>query len=93
MSKVIKASPANKIESISVNLSNHPVAFKEKVQELVECGMDRNEAEKYVRNTPIVLEIYYEKGLGLFAVESEALEGGADLVSPYSKKPIVVPDD
>ena len=93
MADIIKASPADKIESISVNLRHYPEAFKAKVQELVESGMDRNEAQKYVWNAPIVLEIYYEKGLGLFAVESEALEGGADLVSPYSKKPIVVPDD
>ena len=31
------------------------------------------------------MEIYYERGSGLFLVESEALENG-DIVSPYTKE-------
>ena len=47
----------------------------------------REEAEKWLSQTPIELEIYYEKGAGLFGVEAEALESASNTIcSPYSKE-------
>lgn len=81
-----------KEEVIEVRLSKEktPVAFENKVNELVEQGAfdTREEAEKWLSQTPIVLELYYEKGTGLFAVESEALECGT-VKSPYTGNELV----
>ena len=74
-------------ETISVLLTpgDFPLAYKEKVDELMEQGAfnTREEAERWVRTTPIELELYYEKHSGLFAVESESLECSG-IKSPYS---------
>ena len=58
-----------------------------KVDELIEQNQfkTREEAEAYVSGTPIELELYYEKGTGLFAVEAEAVESGT-IYSPYTKE-------
>jgi hypothetical protein len=62
----------------------YPVAFENKVQELMEeCKLTREEAEESVSKMEIELEIYYEKGYGLFAVESGAVDSGT-IYSPYS---------
>lgn len=85
----MKLNPSDAIESVSVRLSEDktPVAFRNKVQELVEAGMTESEARKFILETPFVLEIYYEKGYGLFAVESDTLEGCAESIcSPYSQE-------
>lgn len=63
-----------------------PIAFENKVQELmVECGYTREQAEESIPNMEIELEIYYEQGTGLFAVESGAVESGT-IYSPYTKE-------
>ena len=92
---VIQAHPNDDIEIISVPLWRYPKALENKVQEWLEEGNaeTREQAESYLRYTNIQLEVYYEKGQGMFCVESDALDGGADLVSPYTRKPIIVPDD
>ena len=43
----------------------------------------RDEAEQLVSDMEFELEIYYEKGTGLFAVESEAVES-CTIYSPYT---------
>ena len=61
-----------------------PIAYENKVKELMdECGMSRDEAENYIKDMKIGLEVYYEVGYGLFAVESDAVESGT-IYSPYS---------
>lgn len=76
-------------EVIEVRLSREktPKAFKEKLEELMEEGAfdTEKEAIEWIEKTTFVMEIYYEKGSGLFLVESEALENG-DIVSPYTKE-------
>lgn len=76
-------------EVIEVRLSREktPKAFKEKLEELMEEGAfdTEKEAIEWIEKTTFVMEIYYEKGSGLFSVESEALESG-DIVSPYTKE-------
>lgn len=88
----IKAYPINETETIEVRLDRNktPISFKHKVDELMEQGAfdTREDAEKWVEETPIVLEMIYEKHSGLFAVESESIESG--VFSPYSREEIEV---
>lgn len=78
-------------ECIDIYLTpeRYPIAFKNKVDELLEqgCFETREEAEADVRRYPIQLDLVYEKHSGLFAVESEALEL---CTSPYSGKEIEI---
>ena len=92
MENVIIANNAENYESIQIilNPERFPIAFKNKVEELMEQGAfdTKEEAEHWVKTTPIELELYYEKDSGLFAVESEAIESDS-VCSPYSGKDIV----
>ena len=70
--------------NVKLTKEKFPAAYENKVQELIEdCGVSREEAENLISGMEIELEIYYEKGPGLFAVESEAVECGT-IYSPYS---------
>ena len=73
------------IGKITLTKEKYPIAFNAKVEELLEEGVETNreEAERLVSGMEIELEIYYEKGTGLFAVESEAVESGT-IYSPYT---------
>lgn len=87
----MKKNTSENYESINVRLTKDrfPIAFNNKVEELLEekAFKTREEAEKWLTQTPIELEIYYEKGAGLFGVEAEALDNvGVDICSPYSKE-------
>lgn len=88
----IKINEPNHEEVIEVRLSREktPIAFKEKLDELMEEGAfnTENEAIEWIEKTPFVMEMYYEKGHGLFLVESEAIDS-CDLVSPYTKEELV----
>ena len=82
----LQLNSADSYEPVNVRLSKEttPIAFEQKVQELIEeCGMTREQAEQTVTDTVFELELYYQKGSGLFAVESEAVEAGI-IYSPYS---------
>ena len=74
-------------EVIAFRLSKEltPIAFNNKVEELLEEGAceTREEAEKYVSSMAFDMEIYYQKGCGLFAVEQGAVESGT-VYSPYT---------
>ena len=45
--------------------------------------MSREEAENAIKDMKIELEVYYEIGYGLFAIESDAV-GCGTIYSPYS---------
>ena len=69
--------------NVKLTKEKFPIAYENKVQELIEdCCVSREEAESIISNMEMELEIYYEKGYGLFAVESEAV--GCKIYSPYS---------
>lgn len=90
----VKANSEDNYESIMVNLTKKrfPIAFKAKVEELMEQGAFKKirEAEEWVENTPIELEIYYDKHSGLFGVEAEAIECDATAIcSPYTAEPML----
>lgn len=71
----IKANGHHEEETVEVRLDpvSHPKAYETKKKELVDSGMTEQEAEKALQ-VPFVMELYYSKDQGLFAVESEALE-------------------
>lgn len=85
----MKKNNAEKYESILVYLDENrtPLAFNEKLKELMECGAFDNEtdARNYILTNPIELELYYHKGFGLYGVESDAIEC-ADIYDPYDGK-------
>lgn len=71
-------------EIIMVRLTpeRFPIAYANKVKCLMLSGLSEEEAEKMAME-PIDLELYYEVGVGLMAVESGAVESGT-IYSPYS---------
>ncbi len=77
--------PAQEAETIDVLLSpnRHPIAFERKVRCMMTSGLTRPEAEAYVLVTPLQLEIFYDVGQGLFALESEAIES-ITVFNPYT---------
>ena len=75
----------NMVKGGAIRLRNYPIVFKAKCEELVEEGLakDMDEATKMAWDMEVELELYYEKGTGLFAVESGAVESGT-IYSPYT---------
>ena len=71
--------------TLKLTKEKFPKAFKAKVEELLEEGVcaTEEEAEKVIKSMDFELEIYYEKGTGLFAVESAAVDSGT-IYSPYT---------
>lgn len=73
-------------EIISVRLSpdETPIAYENRVRCLMLSGLSREEAEK-VALEPMDLELYYEIGAGLMAVDPAAVESGT-IWSPYTRE-------
>lgn len=93
----IKVNPADKYESIKIILdeNKYPIAHQMKLEELMEQGAFRSEAEakEWINTTPIDLELYYEKHSGLFGIEAEAVEDATDSIcSPYTKAEFYDPE-
>jgi hypothetical protein len=93
--RVLKLNNSDNFEPISavINEALCPILFNARVKELNELGMSIEEARKSVENSTIELELYYENGYGLMAVDSEAVSGGADIFSPYTKEQYEEEDD
>jgi hypothetical protein len=86
---------SSEVESIHVLLSEtkNPICFKNKLNELInQAGMTEQEARNFINTTEFELEVYYEEGQGLFAVESEAVES-TEIFSPYSKEQLDEADE
>lgn len=83
----LRLNSTEQCEPINIILDkvNTPIAYGNKIQELVEQGLfeDIESAEQYYPQIKIDCEIYYEKHSGLFAVESGAVESGI-IYSPYT---------
>jgi len=92
--EVIVAGDEETMESIEVSLTKErtPRAFENRVQCLMISGMSREDAEKAAYE-PIELELFYEIGYGLFAVDSMATESYGACHSPYTSKEIVPFED
>lgn len=81
-------------ESVKVWITkeHHPILWENKVKCLEDTCDSREEAEELAEqifSSPIELELLYEVGTGLFAIESDALACGAECFSPFSKARIV----
>lgn len=76
-------------EVIEIYLSPNktPIAYQRKLKELVEtAGMTEAEAHDHL-SIPFVLELFYDYGHGLFAVESEAVDA-TTIFSPYNGREV-----
>ena len=81
---MVKLNNSDDYESIKVKLTpiETPKVYGLRVQDLMIGGMSREEAEQKALE-PYELELYYELGVGLFAVDSEAVDSGT-IYSPYT---------
>lgn len=62
-----------------------PKVYAAKFEELVKrSGMTEDEARSYLLQAPIELELYYSPDCGCFAVETDAIDGGATIYDPYT---------
>lgn len=61
----------------------HPELFRRRVKCLTSSGLPQSEAEKFVASTPLKLELFYDIGLGGFAIDAEAV-GNTPLYNPYT---------
>lgn len=85
MSTPIKKYDTELIDSINVRITetSHPQVFKQKLVEMVKSGLSEADAKVWISQTEFELELYYSPDLGMFAVESEAVEN-ADIFDPYT---------
>lgn len=76
---------SNNVETVELYLDEyrHPIAFNNKLNELIKSGMMEDEARSFINSTPFELEVYYDPFRGLFLVESEACEY-TDIYNPYT---------
>ena len=70
--------------TVRLTKEQFPIAFEQKVQEMISCCPDlsREEIESLIPEMEIDLELYYQPGYGLFAIENEAI-GCGPIFSPY----------
>lgn len=79
---VIKDNVGEEIEVITTPTVN-PEMFRRRVKCLTLSGLSQEEAEKFVASTPLQLELFYDVGLGAFAIDAEAV-GNTPLYNPYT---------
>lgn len=83
----VKLNNSDEYEPIRIVLtkSQYPIAYNNKVEELVEQGAYKTKEECEKDNPIFVMdcELYYEKDYGLFAVEEGAVDSGT-IYSPYN---------
>ena len=71
--------------NVKLTENKFPIAFQHKVNELMEeCGLSQEEAKAAVEDMEIELELYYQEGYGLFAVETDFCECAVEMFSPYN---------
>lgn len=83
----VKLNGENDLETLcKVKLSKdkYPKVYEAKVQELMNEGISREEAEQALTTMEFELELYYSPSNGMFAVESDAIECGATIYDPYT---------
>jgi hypothetical protein len=81
-----KLNNSDNYEPMTIYLSEdiYPIAYANKLKCLMDGAcMSEGEAREEIGKNPIELELYYEKGAGLMAVESGAVDAGL-IYSPYS---------
>lgn len=83
----VKLNPAEVCEQIIIVLTKdeYPVAYNNKIEELVEQKLypSKEAAERHNPKFELYCEIYYHKDCGVFAVEQGAVESST-IYSPYT---------
>ncbi len=72
---------------VTLNPNEFPIAYGKKLEELINSGMDEEEA-RAVLLQPIELELYYDMDRGMFAVESEPAQE-INMFNPFTKEMLV----
>lgn len=95
MGNELKLNSAEEAEVVLIRLTpeEYPIAYANKVKCLMLSGLSKKEAERMAME-PIDLELYYEVGVGLMAVEPGAVEAHkakmaakrAEICERYDKK-------
>jgi hypothetical protein len=87
--KLNKDSEAEILCTLRLTKEMFPIAFEHKVQEMLSSCPDltRDEVEELIPDMEIQLELYYEEGYGLMAIDSEAIGGCTPIYSPYTGEP------
>ena len=87
MMNTLKINPSENCEAIVILLTkvSYPIAYNNKIEELVEQKLypSKEAAEKDNPEFELDCEIYYHKHLGVFAVEQGAVESSI-IYSPYN---------
>lgn len=81
---VLNSAEDAEIISVRLDPERFPIAYANKVECLMLSGLSEEEAKKEAM-MPIDLELYYEVGVGLMAVEPGAVESGT-IYSPYTRE-------
>lgn len=86
---MIKLGKEPEVIEIKLSKDKYPIAYNNKLEELIGLGVSKEEAEKWIDDSVFVMELIYEKDAGLFAIESDAIESSIEtLCSPYTKENI-----
>ena len=92
----VKLNGAENYEPIHITITEieQPIAYNQKIDELVEQGAypNREEAKKKNQVFHFDMEMYYQKHSGLFIVEEGAVESGT-IYSPYDGELCDEPDE
>jgi hypothetical protein len=92
----VKLNGAENYEPIHITIteSEQPIAYNQKIDELVEQGAypNRGEAKKKNQVFHFDMEMYYQKHSGLFIVEEGAVEAGT-IYYPYDGELCDEPDE
>lgn len=80
---IMKLNEVGKEEIIILKIdeTQHPIAYKAKLDELIQAGMTEKDARNAI-NQGIVMEVFYAPNQGFFLVESEAIES-TEIYNPY----------
>lgn len=89
----LQINPEGSEEIIEIFLDplKHPVAYSNKLEELMDAGMSRVEAQDFIRENSFEMEVYYSSGQGLFLVESEPIAFNT-MYNPYDGNEIPNPE-
>lgn len=81
--------------NVKLTKDKYPIAFQHKVDELMfaDNTITKEMAENMVADMEIELEVYYQEGYGLFAVESDFCECTDEMFSPYNGERIPYESD
>lgn len=69
---------------VTITKDKYPKIYAAKHAELVKQGLTPEQAENYLNDMSIELELYYSPEMGLFAVDSAAVDARCDIYDPYT---------